>query len=89
MKICSSFTFIFLIIVISSLNILGDVKLPDVLANSMVLQQNQKVPIWGTADVGETVIISFQKQKLTTIADQKGSGGLILNHLKLLQNLKL
>lgn len=82
MKICSSFTFILLIIVISFLNILGDVKLPDVLASSMVLQQNQKVPIWGTADVGETVIISFQKQKFTTIADQKGKWRIDLKPLK-------
>lgn len=50
----------------------ADVILPDVLGDSMVLQQKQKVPIWGTADAGEAVKISFGKQKLTAIADQKG-----------------
>ena len=60
----------------------ADVRLPDVLANSMVLQQKQKVPIWGTADAGETVVVSFQKQKLTAVADANGKWRVDLKPLK-------
>lgn len=65
-----------------SLNIFADVKLPDVLADSMVLQQGQKVPIWGTADAGETIVVTFQKQKLTVVADANGKWRVDLKPLK-------
>lgn len=65
-----------------SANIFADVKLPDVLGDSMVLQQKQIVPIWGTADVGETIVVSFQKQKLTAVADAKGKWRVDLKPLK-------
>src|SRR3954451_10041959 len=51
---------------------LGDVRLPDVIASSMVLQQKQKIPIWGTADVGETVTVRLGRQKKTVIAGPDG-----------------
>ena len=50
----------------------GDVRLPDVISSSMVLQQKQKIPIWGTADPGETVVVTLGKQKRTAIADARG-----------------
>lgn len=66
-----------------SINVFADVKLPDILGDSMVFQQNQKVPIWGTADAGETVKVSFGKQKLTAIADAKGKWRVELKPLKM------
>jgi sialate O-acetylesterase len=51
---------------------LADVHLPDVIASSMVLQQKQTVPIWGTADPGEAVTVTFGKQKKTAVADAGG-----------------
>lgn len=65
-----------------SINVFGDVKLPDVLGDSMVLQQNQKVPVWGMADAGETVKVSFGKQTLTAVADEKGNWRVWLKPLK-------
>lgn len=65
-----------------SLDAFGDVKLPDVFSDSMVLQQKQEVPIWGTADAGENVTVSFQKQKLTVVADAKGKWRADLKPLK-------
>ncbi len=50
----------------------ADVRLPDVLGNSMVLQQKQTIPIWGTADVGESVTVAFGGQMKTVIAGQDG-----------------
>lgn len=71
-----------ILILLFSCTSFADVILPDVLGDSMVLQQKQKVPIWGTADAGETVRISFGKQKLTAIADQKGKWRVDLKPLK-------
>src|SRR4051794_32895931 len=51
------------LIALSSITVLADIRLPDVIGNSMVLQQKQTVPIWGSADPGETVIVTFAGQK--------------------------
>lgn len=80
-KKITSIIFFALILLISN-SVRAEVSLPDVLGNSMVLQQNQKVPIWGWAEVGETVKVSFGKQKLTVAADQKGKWRIDLKPLK-------
>jgi len=38
--------------------VLADVKLPAIIGDNMVLQQGQKVPVWGWADPGEEVMVS-------------------------------
>src|SRR5213592_4823882 len=50
----------------------ADVRIPDVIASSMVLQQKQVVPIWGTAEPGEAVTVTFGKTKKTIVADANG-----------------
>lgn len=52
---------------------LADVTLPDILADGMVLQREQRVPIWGRADPGEVVSVRFgrQEKKDTAGADGK------------------
>lgn len=50
----------------------AEVRLPDVIGSSMVLQQKMTVPIWGTAEPGEAVTVSFAGQKKTDIAGQDG-----------------
>jgi sialate O-acetylesterase len=51
----------------------ANVSLPDVISDRMVLQQKQRVPIWGTADPGEAVTVRFagQSKKTTASADGK------------------
>ena len=51
----------------------ANVVLPDVIGDTMVLQRNQPVPIWGQADPGEVVTIKFagQSKKVTAGADGK------------------
>ena len=44
----------------------------------MVLQQNAEVPIWGKADPGETVTVSFRGQKAAAAADNKGDWSVTL-----------
>ena len=80
-KLVCLFSFSFLI----NLLVIGaqaEVRLPDILGDSMVLQQNRKVPIWGTAEPGETVTVTFQKQKLTVVAGANGSWRVDLKPLK-------
>lgn len=58
------------------------VKLPRVLGSHMVLQQGMPVPIWGTADAGETVTVSFREQRKTTTADAAGNWQVKLDSLQ-------
>ena len=46
---------------------LADVKLPGLFSDNMVLQQNMRVPIWGWADEGEKVTVSFRNSKATAL----------------------
>jgi len=57
----------------------GYVDLPDIICDSMVLQQNQYVPVWGKALPGEEVIIRFKNQVKTTVADDHGNWYLVLD----------
>lgn len=60
------------LVAIAAFAVNADVHLPDVIGNSMVLQQKQKVPIWGTADAGESVTVTIGRKKKSTVADANG-----------------
>lgn len=53
---------------------LADVKPATLFSDHMVLQRGMSVPIWGTADPGEKVTVSFEGQTRSTIADADGNG---------------
>lgn len=59
----------------------AEVTLPDILADSMVLQREQKVPIWGYAEAGEAVSVRFAGQEKKTRADKDGKWLVYLNSL--------
>lgn len=48
------------------------VKLPAVLSDGVVLQREQPIKIWGTADKNENVTVVFNKEKYQTMADADG-----------------
>ena len=50
----------------------AEVRLPDVIAGSMVLQQRQAIPIWGTAEPGEAVTVIFGGKSMTAVAGPDG-----------------
>jgi sialate O-acetylesterase len=52
----------------SSLNTKGNVKLPVLFQNNMVLQRDKPCNIWGTADNSEAITISFNNNIYTTTA---------------------
>jgi len=51
-----------------TLTLLADVKLPAIFSDNMVLQQNVRLPVWGWADEGEQVTVSFRDSKATAVA---------------------
>jgi sialate O-acetylesterase len=46
----------------------AEVKLPGLFGDNMVLQQGMATPVWGWADDGEAVTVSFRGQTLRTTA---------------------
>ena len=60
----------------------ANVSLADVISDGMVLQQNQKVPIWGRADPGESVTVRFAGQSKNTTADADGEWLIRLDPMK-------
>lgn len=56
----------------------ADIVMPDLFSDHMVLQRGSSVPIWGTADPGEEVAISFpsvagdKSPSYRTVADEGG-----------------
>lgn len=64
----------------------ANVTLPDVISSGMVLQRDQAVPIWGTADPGEAVSVRFNGQVKNTTADAKGRWLIRLPRLKATAN---
>ena len=58
--------------VVAALAVYGKVELASPFADGMVLQREMKVPVWGWADAGEKVKVSFAGQSLETTADANG-----------------
>ena len=53
-------------------SLLAEVKLASPFTSHMVLQRDAKVPVWGTAESGETVTVEFAGQKESAKADADG-----------------
>ncbi|MBI2804915.1 MAG: sialate O-acetylesterase [Planctomycetes bacterium] len=60
----------------------ADVKLPAVIGSHMVLQRDRPLPIWGWAEPGEAVSVTFEDQKVSAKADDKGRWKVTLNPVK-------
>jgi len=61
---------------------LADVKPSALFSDHMVLQSGMPVPIWGSADPGEKVTVTFLKQKKSVIAGTDGKWMVRLSKLK-------
>lgn len=48
------------------------ITLPQLFQSGMVLQRGKPVPIWGKANAGEQVVVSWQKKQYTATADASG-----------------
>ena len=66
----------------SALTAHAEVKLPGFFTDHMVLQRDMDVPIWGWADPGEKISVSFAGQNKTATADRDGKWTVKLGALK-------
>lgn len=60
----------------------ADVKLPSVFSDHLVLQRDKPVAVWGTADAGEAVTVTFGGQSKQATAGPDGSWKVALDALK-------
>jgi len=63
-------------------HVTGEVILPKILGNNMVLQRHKTVPVWGTASKGEKVTVTFGGQHLETMAGDSGKWQVKLNPME-------
>jgi sialate O-acetylesterase len=60
----------------------ADVTLPHVFSNNMVLQRDMPVTIWGHAEEGEKITVTFNGEEYAIAADELGEWKLVLPALK-------
>jgi len=60
----------------------ADVELASIFGDSMVLQRDMPVPVWGWAEAGEKVTVTLGKQSKTATADESGKWMVKLDPLK-------
>ena len=60
----------------------AEVRLPQLFHSGMVMQRGKPIPVWGWADKGELVTITFQKKSYTTTADDQGRWRIDLPKMK-------
>jgi len=75
------YVFIFLFW-ISLIHVFGNIKLPALFSDNMVLQREMAVPVWGWADPGEKVIVELGGHFAETTASVEGRWKVSLGHLE-------
>ncbi len=73
---------IFVFVLLSALATFGQVRLPRLVSDGMVLQREMPVNIWGWANPGEKVKLSFNRQTFETITTPNGKWKIILSEQK-------
>ena len=59
----------------------AELRMSSIFANGMVLQSGTAVPLWGEADSGSTVTVSFSGQEKETVVDADGKWSVRLDPL--------
>ena len=70
--IIKKLSIVLLAIICVSLSANAEVRLPQLFQSGVVMQRGKPIPVWGWADKGEQVTITFQKKTYTTTADDQG-----------------
>jgi len=66
---------------LSALPLPAEVRISGLFSDRAVLQRNQPMPIWGWADPGEAVTVTFAGQTRQTVADRRGTWRVTLEPL--------
>lgn len=75
-------TLLIIFIFIASISTQANVVLPKLITNGMILQRNATITIWGWADKGEEITLSFLNHNKQTTADNLGNWAIKLDNLK-------
>lgn len=78
----NSYLSLILFIICSYSTLFAEVRLPNIIGDHMVLQQGTPIRIWGWADVGENVTVTFSDQKKTIAANSDGEWSIFLDSLE-------
>ena len=81
MRICKV-TITIIAVCMLSWTLAAAVKMPKIFSDNMVLQRDMPVPVWGWADKGEKVTVSFGLQEKTATAGEDGKWMVKLDPLK-------
>ncbi len=71
-----------LILLLLSICVHGNVKLPVLVSDGMVLQRDSKINIWGWGSPGEKVRIKFNNKTFSAVTDSKGNWIIALPPMK-------
>lgn len=69
---------LFILLLALSAQLAAEVKLPALLSDHMVLQRDEPIRIWGTADPGEQVKVQFRAVEKAVVANESGRWELFL-----------
>ena len=73
---------VLILVLVCAAVVRAEVRLPAILGDNMVLQQGMKVRIWGSANAGEHVTVTFDKKSVNTVADAQGRWQVWIGPLK-------
>lgn len=79
---CLNFSLAIALWATAAINVNADVRLPDVISNSMVLQRDAPVPVWGKAEPREAVVVRIAGQTKRTTTDSNGNWRVDLDPLR-------
>lgn len=71
-----------LVLFVLSVCVHGNVKLPVLINDGMVLQRDSEINIWGWASPGEKVRVKFNNKIFSTVTDSKGDWKIVLPPMK-------
>ncbi|WP_443936784.1 sialate O-acetylesterase [Pedobacter sp. MW01-1-1] len=60
----------------------AEIRLPSIIRDSMILQRDEKIKIWGWAEPGERITLNFNKKNYQTVTADNGKWQLQLNPVK-------
>ena len=64
--------FFSLFILLAAQQSYSNVSLPKIFGDNMVLQRDKLIPVWGWADANEKIVMHFNKQAKSAVADKNG-----------------
>src|SRR5688500_9419832 len=64
---------VFTCLMMLSLSLKADVTLPKLFSDNMVIQRDVTTRVWGWADKGESIVVSFNNTTVKAKADKNGN----------------